>query len=403
MKPLVELAALFAKLGTIGFGGPAAHMAMMDREIVQRRAWLSREQFLDLLGVTHLIPGPNSTEMAIHVGYRRGGFAGLVVAGIAFILPAVLITYVFAWIYTAYGSLPQVQPLLRGINPCVLAIILVALRDFGSAAMKSWPLWVVGVGVAAAAVAGYDAVLTLLAGTLLGAVLLCWSSGRKAARQEQPTSAGCLLPLAGWPLTSSLAGATPAASAGAAAGAGSAAVGLWPVFLIFLKVGAVLYGGGYVLIAYLEGDLVRHFGWLTEKQLLDAIAVGQFTPGPILSTATFVGYLLAGTAGAAVATAGVFLPSFLFVVAVNPLVPRLRASRRAGLFLDAVNAASVGLMAGVTLVLARSTLVDRPSWLLFAAATLVALLWKPTPAWLVLGGAVAGWVLYGLPVAAAPP
>lgn len=387
---LWELAKVFLKLGATGFGGPAAFIAMMDAEVVERRAWLSRPQFIDLLGVTNLIPGPNATEMAIHVGYRRAGAAGLVVAGASFILPAVLITYVFAWLYTQYGSLPQVEPFLRGINPVVLAIILVALRRLAVAALGRWQLLLVGTWAAVAVTAGCDAVLCLASGTAACLVLL--RIGRSKTPRGEPAAAGAVV-LAPGLETLSL---TPAAAAAgtAACVALSTTDVLWRLLLFFLKVGAVLYGGGYVLIAYLQDGLVREYHWLTEKQLLDAIAVGQFTPGPILSTATFIGYLIAGGAGAAVATLGVFLPSFLFVAAVNPLIPRLRSARWASQFLDAVNATSVGLMAGATVLLARHALIDWRSWLLAAAAAAVALGWRVAPAWLVLGGAAAGWLLW---------
>jgi chromate transporter len=382
---------VFLKLGATGFGGPAAFIAMMDAEVVERRAWLSRAQFLDLLGVTNLIPGPNATEMAIHVGYRRAGVAGLVVAGASFILPAVLITYVLAWLYVQYGSLPQVDPFLRGINPVVLAIILIALRRLAVTALGRWQLLLVGTWAAVAVMAGCDAVLCLALGTAAGMVLVRFSGVKP--QSGKPTAAGAVV-LASGMETPSLAPAAAAAAGTAACVALSTADVLWRLFLFFLKVGAVLYGGGYVLIAYLQDGLVEQYQWLSEKQLLDAIAVGQFTPGPILSTATFVGYLIAGGAGAAVATLGVFLPSFLFVAAVNPLIPRLRSAGWAARFLDAVNATSVGLMAGATVLLARHALIDWRSWLLAAVAAAVLLGWRVAPAWLVLGGAAAGWLLW---------
>jgi chromate transporter len=388
MGKLTELAGLFVKLGTIGFGGPAVHIGLLEEEVVKRRGWLSRQQFLDLVGVTHLIPGPNSTEMAIHVGYRRAGWRGLIVAGTAFILPATLISTLLAWSYVQYGSLPQIEPMLNGIKPAVLAIITAALLRLAKTALKSWPLLLIGGGVVAASWRGQDEVLVFLVGSLLGVLLL-----RFVERDDDPKATALAAVVAG----ESLRPASAVTASAAAASLGPAALAsapLWKLGLFFLKIGAVLYGGGYVLVAYLEGGLVRDYGWLTQAQLVDAIAVGQFTPGPILSTATFIGYLLAGIPGAAVATVAVFLPSFLFVVAVNPLIPALRRSRWASRFLDSVNAASIGLMAAVTVSLGQKMLIDWRAWLLALSATAVGLRWKLTPAWLVLAGGLLGWLLY---------
>ena len=340
MRDLVELAKLFLKLGTIGFGGPAVHVALMEHEVVQRRGWFSREQFFDLVGATNLIPGPISTQMAIHVGYRRAGYPGLVVAGLCFILPATLITGVVAWAYVEYGSLDQVQPFLRGVNPAVFAVIVAAVWRLAKAAIKTWQLLLIAAGVAGASLAGCDEkFLSLLVGSLIGTIFLRLSPTRQPAKK--PPSAAAIIGAGPLKFASPLATATVA---GTAAVAGAAALPLWKMGLFFLKVGAVLYGGGYVLIAYLEGGLVRDYGCLTQQQLLDAIAVGQFTPGPILSAATFVGYLiysgegvLHGAAGAAVATAGIFLPSFFFVAAVTPWIPRPRCLRRASLMLNALD------------------------------------------------------------------
>jgi len=375
-RRVLQLAGLFAKLGTIGFGGPAVHIGLMEEEVVKRRAWMTRQEFLDLVGVTHLIPGPNSTEMAIHVGYRHAGWPGLIVAGLAFLIPATIISTLFAWSYVTYGSLPQVEPLLRGIKPVVLAIILAAMGRLARTALARWQLVVIGGGVAAAALAGADEIWAFLVGSLLGSLWL-----RAFDRPSGPAAAALLV------------GIAPGAGIAATTTAATA-FSLWKMALVFLKVGAVLYGGGYVLVAYLEGDLVSRYGWLTQAQLLDAIAVGQFTPGPIMCTATFVGYLLGGIPGAAVATLAIFLPSFLFVAAVNPLIPRLRASRWASRFLDAVNAASIGLMGAVLVTLGRNTLLDWRDWLLALTAAAVALRWKIAPAWLVVAGALAGWVLF---------
>ena len=377
---LGQLAAVFLKLGLIGFGGPAAHIAMLEDEVVGRRRWLSREHFLDLLGATNLIPGPNSTEMAIHVGYARGGGRGLIVAGACFILPAVLISGLLAWGYVRFGSVPAVEPLLYGIKPVVLAVIAVALWRLGRTAVKDWRLLIIGLAVASISLNQGREIAALLGGGLAG---MLWMRFRPKKPADAAMPVGLL----------AAAGGQPAAAAvlGAAAGAAATAFPLWKLGLFFLKVGAVLYGGGYVLLAFLEGGLVHDFGLLTKEQLLDAVAIGQFTPGPVLSTATFIGYMVAGPAGAAVATLGIFLPSFIFVALVNPLVPRLRRSAWMGAFLDAVNVSAVGLMAAVVVKLGQATMVDAPAWGLCAVALLLSLRWKVNPAWLVLAGAAAGY------------
>lgn len=372
---LAELARLFLKLGLIGFGGPAAHIAMMEEEVVERRRWLTREHFLDLVGATNLIPGPNSTEMAIHVGYLRAGWAGLLIAGLCFIFPAVLITTGFAWAYVTFGTLPQVVPFLFGIKPALIAIILAAVWRLGRSAAKNVELWGLGFAVALASLFGWNEIVVLLIGGVIGMLWL----GRAAS-----------VALFAWM-------SAPATGAAAAAGGGSATaatVSLVTLGLFFLKVGAVLYGSGYVLVAFLEGGLVRDYGWLSEAQLLDAIAIGQLTPGPVLSTATFIGYILGGLPGAAVATAGIFLPSFIFVAALGLVLPRLRRSRWMAAFLDAVNMSSVALMAAVTVTLSVSTLTSWPAWVIALAAAGAGLHWKVNATWLVLGGAVVGRLLW---------
>lgn len=377
---LGELARLFLKLGVIAFGGPAAHIAMMEDEIVERRGWLSRQHFLDLVGATNLIPGPNSTEMTMHVGYERAGGKGLLVAGACFILPAALVTGAFAWAYVTYGALPAVEPFLYGIKPAVLAVILAAVWKLGRQAVAGWRLAVLGLAVAAATLAGVGEVAALLAGGIVGAIWLRLSAAPDSG------SAARLLPvlfLQARPDTALVAGA-----AGTAAG-----VSLWKLGLFFLKVGAVLYGSGYVLVAFLEGGLVQDYGWLTQAQLLDAIAIGQVTPGPVLTTATFVGYVLEGMPGAAVATLGIFLPSFVLVLLLNPLIPRLRRSAWLSAFLDAVNVAAVALMAAVTVELGASVLVSWPAWAIALTSAVLAVRFRLNAAWLVLGGAVAGWLL----------
>ena len=373
---LAELARLFLKLGLIGFGGPAAHIAMMEEEVVARRRWLSREHFLDLVGATNLIPGPNSTEMAIHVGYLRAGWAGLLIAGLCFIFPAVLITTGFAWAYVNFGTLPRVVPFLFGIKPALIAIILAAVWRLGRTAAKDFPLLGLGCAVAVASLLGFNEIAVLVLGGVTG---MLWRS-----------RAGPLAALA-W-MSASATGSAAAAAGGA--GAAGATVSLAKLGLFFLKVGAVLYGSGYVLVAFLEGGLVRDYGWLTEAQLMDAIAIGQLTPGPVLSTATFVGYVLAGVPGAALATAGIFLPSFLFVAALSLVLPRLRRSRWMAAFFDAVNMSSVALMAAVTVKLSVATLTSWPAWAIALAAAAAGLRWKLNATWLVLAGAVIGRVLW---------
>lgn len=367
---LLELTRLFLKLGIIGFGGPAAHIAMLEDEVVARRRWLTREHFLDLVGATNLIPGPNSTEMTMHVGYQRAGWPGLIVAGISFILPAVLVTGLLAWFYVRFGALPQVEPFFFGVKPAVLAIILAAVWRLGRTAARNWRLLAIGLAVAAGVLLGLNEVLALLLGGVLGMLWL----------RQSAALLGLLAPGLGlaWP------GFVVAAND---------AVSLWQLGGFFLLIGSVLYGSGYVLIAFLEGGLVDRFGWLTQQQLLDAIAIGQFTPGPVLSTATFIGYVIAGWPGAVVSTIGIFLPSFFFVAALNPWVPRLRRSPWTAAFLDAVNVSSVGLMAAVLIKLGLATLTSWPAAVIALLAGVAALHWRLNAVWLVLGGALIGWLL----------
>ncbi len=401
MRKLLDIAKTFLKLGTISFGGPAAHIDLMETEAVTRRRWLSREHFLDLFAATNLIPGPNAVEMANHIGYRRAGLIGSLVAGLSFSLPAVLISAALAVSYKQYGQSPYVAPLLLGVKPAVLAIILAALWRLGRKALKSVTLGLIGSGVAVAVLRfEVDEVLALLTGSLIGALLLRprKSSGDSGAAKTAGAAGATLL--AGTARCAQAQTASAASIAAPLAAAGAATLPLWKLGLFFFKVGLVLYGGGYVLVAYLEGGLVDTYECLTQKQLLDAVAVGQFTPGPMLSTATFVGYLVAGVPGAAVATVGILLPCFLFVAAVNPLIPRLRRSPLASRFLDAVTAASLGLMASVTLTLGHATLLEVsprwPGWLIFLTASAIGLRWKIPPAYLVAAGALAGGLVYWL-------
>ena len=382
---LAELIKLFLKLGAIAFGGPAAHIAMMEEEVVHRRKWMTREHFLDLVGTTNLIPGPNSTEMAIHIGYIRAGLSGLIVSGLSFILPAVIITGTLAWAYVSFGSIPQVTPLLFGIKPAVISVILVAVVRLGRTAAKSMKLIAIGIAVAAASLLGMNEILALLSGGAAGIILYLVKQrgGRKIS--------GLIMPLL--TQTLSLFKASDAKAAVAASAAGIAGVSLWKLGLFFLKIGSVLYGSGYVLIAFLEGGLVKDYGWLTQQQLLDAVAIGQFTPGPVLSTATFVGYVVSGVQGAVISTIAIFLPSFIFVLILNPIIPRLRASKIMSAFLDAVNISAIGLMAAVIIHLAGATLTDWRGILIAVAAATAGMRFKLNAAWLVMGGAVTGWVL----------
>lgn len=390
-----QLARLFFKLGIIGFGGPAAHIAMMEDEVVVRRNWMSREHFLDLVGATNLIPGPNSTEMTMHVGYTVAGGAGLVVAGASFILPAALITGAFAWLYVRYGTLPQVEPLLFGIKPAVLAVILGAVWRLGKTAAKSRRLVVTGAAVAAMTLLGVNEVIALLIGGVGGALWLRAGDAAPfsllalppafASPQEQVRRLGQRLAAIAEAL-----GAERVLWLAQAPGAGP---DVWQLGLFFLLVGSILYGSGYVLVAFLEGWLVHDFGWLTQQQLLDAIAIGQFTPGPVLTTSTFIGYTLAGTAGAVVSTVAIFAPSFLFVLMLNPWVPRMRESAWTAAFLDAVNASAVGLMAAVVISLGATTLASWQAWLIALGAAVLLLRWQVSAPWLVLGGAVVGWLI----------
>ena len=377
---LKALALVFLKLGVIGFGGPAAHVAMMDDEVVRRRRWLSREDFLDLLGATNLIPGPNSTEMAIHVGHRQAGWPGLLVAGVCFILPAGLIVTAFAWAYVRYGVLPEVTGVLYGVKPVIIAIVLQALVNLGRTALKTSFSWAVAATATALAFLGVNELLLLLGGGIVG---LTGKWLREYQHRKRGTAV--LSVWAAWPFG--------LLAKSAAATTSGAAFGLWPLFWFFLKVGSILYGSGYVLLAFMRADLVERWGWLTETQLLDAVAVGQVTPGPVFTTATFIGYLLGGPAGAAVATVGIFLPAFFFVAVSGPLVPRIRRSPLAGGFLDGVNAASLALMFFVTYQLGRAALVDVPSTVLAVATSLIVFRFAVNSAWLVLGGGLLGFLL----------
>ncbi|MBK1986794.1 chromate efflux transporter [Sphaerospermopsis aphanizomenoides BCCUSP55] len=380
LNRLGEIAKLFLKLGVIGFGGPVAHIAMIEDEVVQRRQWLTKEHFLDLLGATNLIPGPNSTEMAIHIGYIYAGWLGLIVAGICFILPAVLITGIFAFIYVDYGTLPQLTPLLYGIKPAVLGIIINALWGLSKKAIKTRQLLIIAVAVGLITWLGkVNEVMALLLGGILGMI---WLHNSNQNHNGNRTN----LMIAALTLSTTLPTITI-----------TPVVSLWKLSLFFLKVGSVLFGGGYLLIAFLQGGLVNEYGWLTQQQLLDAIAIGQFTPGPVLSTATFIGYIIAGLPGAIVSTVGIFLPSFLFVAILNPFIPWLRASSWTRYFLDAVNVSAVALMVVTTLQLGITIFtlekvpdVDFLGLVICLISAILAIFYRINPAWLVLGGGLIG-------------
>jgi chromate transporter len=369
-SPIREIILLFLRLGITAFGGPAAHIAMMREEVVQRRKWLDDQHFLDLLGATNLIPGPNSTEMAIHIGFVRAGWPGLVAAGVCFILPAMLIVLGLAWVYVQYGSTPAGSGLLYGVKPVIIAIIAQALWGLGQKAVKGWLTAVAGIIVFALYFLGVNEIALLFAA---GIALMLIQNVRQVDKEK---AAGLLIPLAG--LNASLLLQRP--------------FNLSTLFLTFLKIGSVLYGSGYVLLAFLRADFVTRLGWLTDQQLIDAVAVGQVTPGPVFTTATFIGYLVGGTAGALLATLGIFLPSFIFVAISNPLIPRLRRSAWAGSLLDGVNVASLGLMAAVTWQLGTGSLIDPLTWVLGLAAAVLLFRYQVNTTWLVLGGAVIGLV-----------
>ncbi len=367
---LKEIALVFFKLGCFAFGGPAAHIAMMEQEVVERRKWIDHQHFLDLIGATNLIPGPNSTELTMHCGKERGGFPGLVVAGLSFILPSVVITGFLAWLYVSYGNLPEVQPFIYGIQPAVLAIITSAIVKLGRKALKNSELMVMAILILFISLSGANEVLLLLGSGLAGAAFFFY---RDPIRSSLKSLAPVFL------IISDLA---------------RSPISVPQVFWSFLKVGAVLYGSGYVLFAYLDAELVAR-GWLTRTELLDAIAVGQFTPGPVLSTSTFIGYQLAGPWGAVAATLGIFLPSFVFVSLLNPLIPRLRQSRFMSYFLDSVNVAAVSVMAAVLVELSSEAIVEWRTLLI----ALLSFAWvfgyrKANPVWVVVLGSLLGYLLH---------
>ena len=373
-QALREVAALFFQLGWIAFGGPAAHIALMRREVVIRRKWLTEQQFLDLLGASNLIPGPTSTELAIYLGYARAGHLGLVLAGALFILPAMLLVLMLAWAYGRYGATPQVGAILYGIKPVIIAVIVQAIYALWPTAVKTWRLGLVVALSAALYLLGFNPLIPLFGLSIL--VMLA----ENRARLARIAGKGRMVL------------AVPLTAAAAPVAVGAVGFSLVVLFLTFLKIGATLYGSGYVLLAFLRDDFVHRLGWLTDHQLLDAIAVGQFTPGPVFTTATFIGYLTGGWLGGIVATVGIFLPAFIFAAAVYPLVPRLRASPWAATFLDGANAAALGLMVAVAWQLGISSIMDPVTAILALIAAVLLIRSQVNSAWLVLGGAVVGLV-----------
>ena len=365
-----EIVRLFLKLGFIGFGGPAAHIAMMQQEVVVKRKWMSEQHFLDLLGATNLIPGPNSTEMAIHIGYDKGGWKGLIVAGLCFILPAVFITGIFAWLYQQYGQLPEVQPFIYGIKPAIIAIIIGAVFPLAKKSVKSTFLAIIGIVVLVLSLLGINEIYLMFGAGLL-TMALYYIQNKESTLQS-------FIPLAFLQITQS-----PIVSETNT-----------KLFWIFLKIGAILYGSGYVLFAFLDTELVAT-GLLTRQQLMDAIAVGQFTPGPVFSSVTFIGYQINGLSGAVISTIAIFLPSFVFVALLKPLIKKMRQSRGLSVFLDAVNVASVAIIAAICFTMGKETITNwRTILIALISAFIVFKFKKINSAFIVLGGALLGYILF---------
>jgi len=381
---LKELVLFFLRLGVTAFGGPAAHIAIMEDELVRRRKWLSREKFLDLLGASSLIPGPSSSELAIHIGYLRAGWTGLLIGGACFISPAAIMVGIIAWAYVRFGHLPAIAALLYGVKPVVIAVIAQALWGLGRTAVKSRVLAIAGALCVALSFAQVNVLLILFGtGAILGG-MRALSQNRKGHR----TAAGGLTIVSVW--RGARAGLARIFPWAGATGAAAAIPGMWPLFLVFLKIGSIVFGSGYVLLAFLRADLVAHRAWVTDAQLVDAVAIGQVTPGPVFTTATFLGYLLRGPMGALAATVGIFLPAFILVTVSGPLIPLIRRSATAGAFLDGVNVASLALMAAVSYQLGRAAIVDWVTIVLAIASAVLLLRFRINSAWLVLGGAILG-------------
>lgn len=367
-KPVKELAKLFFKLGCIGFGGPAVHIALMEDEVVRKRKWFSSEYFLDMVSATNLIPGPNSTEMTMHIGHERAGWRGVWVAGLCFIFPAVMITAILAWAYQQYGKLPQVSPFIYGIKPAVISIIVSMMFSLGKKALKTVELGVIGIIASGLAIFGFNEIYILFGGGLMGILIYMAKSARQSLNNFAPVT---LLQI----------------------GMMSSDKLDWRLFAIFLKIGAILYGSGYVLFAYLDTELVKT-GLLSKQELVDAIAVGQLTPGPVFSSATFIGWQIGGLPGAIAATIGIFLPSFLFVFFLNPLLPKLRKSKVMSAFLDSVNVVSIAIILAVCIEMGQTSITDWRTAVIAIASFAVTLRFKQTnSAFIILGGSVLGYLL----------
>lgn len=369
---LKEVFILFFKLGCVAFGGPAAHISMMENEVVTKRKWMTRQYFLDMVGATNLVPGPNSTQMTMHCGHVRAGWKGLWIGGLAFIIPAVFFTLVLAVVYGEYGEVPEIAPFFYGIKPAVIGLIFDASFKLGKKAFKSWQLILIGIGVAALSLAGIDEFLLIIGSGLIGMIWLNFLNSKKNTFTIAP------LFLLVKPL--------------------GLAIGNKSIFLSFLKIALVLFGSGYVLIAYMDAELIEKLGWLTKQQLLDAIAMGQFTPGPVLTTATFVGYQLNGISGALWASLGMFLPSFFLVGLLVKLIPFLRKSKLLSSFLNAVNAGAVGIMIAVSLKLGYELIFDWRAAILMGLSILVAFKFKKvSPFWIIIIGSFLGYLLLLIP------
>jgi chromate transporter len=368
---LKEVAGLFLKLGLVAFGGPAAHISMMQQEVVYKRNWMTEEHFLDLLGATNLIPGPNSTEMAIHLGYERAGWKGLIAAGVLFILPAAFITGCFAWLYKSYGMLPQVQPFIYGIKPAIIAIILAAVFPLAKRSAKNLKLIIIGISALVLALAGWNEIYIMLGAGIIMMIIYAIQNKKLNA------TGGVFVPftLLQTPITSII------------------TVTNTQLFFSFLKIGSILYGSGYVLFAFLDTELVKK-GIITRQLLVDAIAVGQFTPGPVSSAVTFIGYQLNGFSGAAISTLGVFLPCFVFVALLNPLVKKMRSSKIFAAFLDAVNIASVAVIVAVCFAIGKESITDWRTILIACVSTVVVFGFKKVnTVFIVFGGSLLGYFL----------
>ena len=370
---MFEIISVFFKLGCIAFGGPAAHIAMMEKEIIEKRKWMTHEDFLDLIGITNIIPGPNSTQMTMQCGYVRGGYIGMVLAGVSFILPAVLITLLFAIAFVKYGSLPKIEPIFLGIKPAVIGIILMATIKLSKKGFKNNTLIVTGLIVALLSIFGINEFILIIGMAILGLIIHIISKKRNKIKSIFPS-----LFLLAKPVT-----------------LGTSISITSSIFWAFLKIAVILYGSGYVLIAYVDSELVERLGWLTKEELLDAIAVGQFTPGPVLTTATFIGYQLKGIIGAIYASLGMFLPSFIFVGILVRIIPFIKKSKLLSFILGFINAGAVGIMIAVTLKLSYTFLFEWKYCTIMVLSIIVSYFFKKISSiWIVLGGAALGYLLY---------